>query len=96
MDNINTRSLAPPTRVKMGGWVSGVCLTPVARLALVPVGGVLRAVRWRGTGGNVVGAFAGAWWYWGVVGASSAARQRGSRWGGDSSTRFAQLASGPG
>jgi hypothetical protein len=40
-------------------------------------------VRWRGMGGNV-GAFAAAWWYWGVVGASLAARQRGRRWVGDS------------
>jgi hypothetical protein len=76
-----------------GGGVSGICFAHVACLALVAVGGVLQVVRWQGMGGNVVGAFAMAWWYWGVVGALLAAQQQGRRWGGDIGACFAQLAS---
>ncbi len=78
----------------MGG-VSCICFAHIAHLALVAVGGVLWVVPCQGIGGNV-GAFAAAWWYWGVVGTSLAAQQRGRRWGGDSGARFAQLVLGPG
>ncbi len=55
-DNINTRSLAPPPPgIRWVGGVSGVCLTHVARLALVAVGGVLRVERWRGPDFSIKG-----------------------------------------
>jgi hypothetical protein len=48
----------PPPRVKMGGGgISGICLTHIACLALIAVGGVLWVVCWGGMGGNFVGAF---------------------------------------